>query len=516
MDGLSQWIEEWETSLAAAENWVEQQGGSPPYMKRIRKHLERKGMDKSHAYAVSVNVAKKMCATGDVNWPGLQHVNPGSQAEACAAVARWEQMKASSHGEALRQMEAIDAMTLTEAVDGEGVTPVGDMLRDLPKPTELTESTPFGEAIRKASGKKMRVRLISPGWGSSGHYSEAMLKETAANGVFKAGSHMYADHPTADQNEARPERSIKDLAAVTTSPGVWDGDGVYADVETFPGWTEALAAMKDHIGVSIRALGMAEQGEADGVPGTIISELSEIKSVDFVTRAGRGGQITALLESARQVSEGTTTTGGPVSGTETQGTPATGTPNTLNEGVTNNANGLQFTIPGTVTEAEKQVSDLQRKLAEATATLEVRNDAVHQAAESKRLLGEAQTKIARLSATETARSKTQTAFAESKLPDVCAGPVIARVLGHEGGALPLTEANTLDDAKLTEAIKASVKAEETYVAQIAEALGVGAPKGLGGGTSVDMTDAQFEEALSGMFQRTGTDKKTADQAAKGR
>jgi hypothetical protein len=333
-----------------------------------------------------------------------------------------------------------------------------------------------------------------------------MLKETAANGVFKAGSHMYADHPTADQNEARPERSIKDLAAVTTSPGVWDGDGVYADVETFPGWTEALAAMKDHIGVSIRALGMAEQGEADGVPGTIISELSEIKSVDFVTRAGRGGQITALLESARQVSEGTTTTGGPVSGTETQGTPTPGTPI---------VDAPQLTIPGTVTEAEKQVTDLRAKLAEATATLEVRNDAVHQAAESKRLLAEATVRIARLSATETARSKTQAAFAESKLPDVCAGPVIARVLGHEGGSLPLTDTNTLDDAKLTEAIKASVKAEETYVAQIAEALGVGAPKGLGD-TTARRSDADELKQLAESFKELGMNDELAASAAKGR
>jgi hypothetical protein len=37
-----------------------------------------------------------MCSTGDLNWPGLQSVNPGSKAEACAAVADWERKKAQS------------------------------------------------------------------------------------------------------------------------------------------------------------------------------------------------------------------------------------------------------------------------------------------------------------------------------------------------------------------------------------------------------------------------------------
>jgi hypothetical protein len=76
-------------------NWVEKAGGLPGYIKRIVKHLQEKGMDESRAIATAVNVAKKMCATGDTNWPGKQQVNPGSQAEACAAVARWEAMKAA-------------------------------------------------------------------------------------------------------------------------------------------------------------------------------------------------------------------------------------------------------------------------------------------------------------------------------------------------------------------------------------------------------------------------------------
>lgn len=78
-------------------NWVEQTGGLPTYIKRIAKHLQRKGMTESHAIATAVNAAKKMCATGDVNFPGVQAVNAASRAEACAAVADWERKKAQAH-----------------------------------------------------------------------------------------------------------------------------------------------------------------------------------------------------------------------------------------------------------------------------------------------------------------------------------------------------------------------------------------------------------------------------------
>lgn len=77
-------------------NWVDDAGGLPAYIKRISKHLRRKGFKKSHAIATAINAAKKMCRTGDLNFPGSQQVNPGSKAQACAAIARWDAMKAST------------------------------------------------------------------------------------------------------------------------------------------------------------------------------------------------------------------------------------------------------------------------------------------------------------------------------------------------------------------------------------------------------------------------------------
>jgi hypothetical protein len=86
-----------ELAAAATFNWVEKAGGLPKFIKRIRNHLIKKGMAMSRAIATAVNVVKKMCASGDTNWPGKQNVNAGSRAEACAASAEWEAKKAKSH-----------------------------------------------------------------------------------------------------------------------------------------------------------------------------------------------------------------------------------------------------------------------------------------------------------------------------------------------------------------------------------------------------------------------------------
>lgn len=77
-------------------NWVEKTGGLPQYIKRIARHLREKGHSESVSIAIAVNAAKKMCATGDTNFPGIQQVNAGSRAEACAAVASWEAKKAAA------------------------------------------------------------------------------------------------------------------------------------------------------------------------------------------------------------------------------------------------------------------------------------------------------------------------------------------------------------------------------------------------------------------------------------
>ncbi|KAB2347342.1 hypothetical protein [Actinomadura rudentiformis] len=165
----------------------------------------------------------------------------------------------------------------------------------------LTESIPLVEATRgQRTGSRMRIKLINTGWGSSGHYSEAVLRQAAADRVFPAGTHMYIDHPTSTENAERPERSVRDLAAVLTSPATFEQGALYGEARVFGPYQQFLTDMAEHIGVSIRATGYAEHGQAEGREGAIITGLTEGISVDFVTKAGRGGQIVEVLESARR------------------------------------------------------------------------------------------------------------------------------------------------------------------------------------------------------------------------
>lgn len=86
-----------EGDALAQKNWVAKAGGLPKFIKRIAKHIQQEsGYDESRAIASAVNAAKKMCTTGDTNLPGVQQVNAGSKAEACAAVAEWEAKRAKA------------------------------------------------------------------------------------------------------------------------------------------------------------------------------------------------------------------------------------------------------------------------------------------------------------------------------------------------------------------------------------------------------------------------------------
>lgn len=156
------------------------------------------------------------------------------------------------------------------------------------------------EADSSKSGR-LQVCLITPGWGSSGYYAAEVLESAASAGVFHAGTQMFLDHPSESEMVDRPERSVRDLAAVLTENAQWDGGALVSEVQVFGPYKDMLTdeAFAKSIGVSIRALAVGTAGEAEGRKGTIVQELVEAVSVDFVTQAGRGGQVLQVLESAR-------------------------------------------------------------------------------------------------------------------------------------------------------------------------------------------------------------------------
>lgn len=173
----------------------------------------------------------------------------------------------------------------------------------MPKNVALRETATITEAAAKSAleSGRLPIQLISPGWGSSGYYSPKVLEQAAADRVIPKGTHMYADHPTEAEEKSRPGRSIKDLIGVTVEDAKLSTKtgALIAEVEVVEGWRGTLKTIKDHIGVSIRgdATDITE-GEAEGRTGRIIEGLAHVASVDFVTRAGRGGKVLDVLESA--------------------------------------------------------------------------------------------------------------------------------------------------------------------------------------------------------------------------
>lgn len=161
--------------------------------------------------------------------------------------------------------------------------------------TTITEAV----GLTASTGRRYRARLIEGDrWGSSGWYGRDMLERDGPI-VWPAGTQVYMDHPGVTEQHDRPERSVRDLAGKITTAPIYEADGLYADVEFYPHVAPIIEAMWEDVGMSIRAAGTAETGERDGRTGPVITSLTEGVSVDVVTRAGAGGKLVALLESAR-------------------------------------------------------------------------------------------------------------------------------------------------------------------------------------------------------------------------
>ncbi len=176
----------------------------------------------------------------------------------------------------------------------------------------ITEAARGATPATPVDGKPGRflIQLIDAGWGASGYYSADVLEAAAKAKVWPKGTHMYLDHPHADGSgiDDRGNRSVKDLAAVLDEDARYDATlgSLVAETEVFSLYREPLSQMADSIGVSVRAFADASYGEAEGRRGLIVSELVEGRSVDFVTKAGRGGKILQVIESARAAQEGAT------------------------------------------------------------------------------------------------------------------------------------------------------------------------------------------------------------------
>lgn len=148
------------------------------------------------------------------------------------------------------------------------------------------------EASSKLSknGQYWDATLITPGKGSSGIYSEAMLKKYGPT-AFPKGSHSYVDHPASEDEQ----RSPKNLMGVLAEDARYvDGRGLVGKIQVMPHWADFVEAVAPHTGLSIYATGDG----TDTDDGFVVESLdySIQNTCDLVSYAGRGGSLVERLK----------------------------------------------------------------------------------------------------------------------------------------------------------------------------------------------------------------------------
>lgn len=154
---------------------------------------------------------------------------------------------------------------------------------------KLRENSTLG-----AKGAKRRIRLISEGQGSSGLYSGAMLERDGAT-AFPKGTHIYLDHLTEDEDDARGgSHSIRDLVGATLEDAVYEAGALNTDAIFFSNWAALVEEMSEFVDLSIEAAGSVREGIVESL------HPSPMNAVSIVPRGGRDGKILELIESYRE------------------------------------------------------------------------------------------------------------------------------------------------------------------------------------------------------------------------
>lgn len=317
------------------------------------------------------------------------------------------------------------------------------------------ECVPLLERAVQADGM-MAVKIIQPGWGSSGYYSPEVLERDGPR-VFRKGLHMYVDHPTRTEEAERPERSVRDLAATLTTDARWVADhpagpGLYAEAQVKAPYRPLVEELAPNIGLSIRARGKTTSGTAEGKAGNIISEIVSARSVDLVTVPGAGGEILQLFEAKRSAAHAL--------GSHSQ-------------------------------EETMSEADL-KKLQEANAQLEAK---LKEQAEANAAQAAALARLQEAALLREAGEVVAVELAKIALPDVT-----RQRLQTALSANPPVKDGQLDRAALAARVSEAVKAEQAYLSAV---TGGGQIRGMGSGAALgsDQTQPQIP-ALEESQKRT--------------
>ncbi len=380
----------------------------------------------------------------------------------------------------------------------------GNVTEQLEEFVETSFAAPLERNFIRSDGTA-RVRIIAPGWGSSGYYPESMLQRDAGK-VYAAATHQYIDHPTRTEEKERPERSLKDLAAVITGNVKYESDapipGVYADIQVFKQYRDFLNEKAPYIGVSHRAIGKGVTGTAEGRTGKIIESLHKCLSVDFVTKPGAGGGIMPMYEAYRKNAEEITDQASPTdhevkedNNEETMAEKPTEPVITVES--------LRKTHPSLITEIKESVLQ-EIQASEATKAKE---------ADHAKVLKENQDMKVELDRLREAQILTEAKGIVVKALEKSALPEITKTrLTESIPKLAKVKDGRLDEAAFSEAVTAAIKTETDYVAKLTES---GKVKGMGGsgGSGAPAEGSKLKEAFKRQYLREGLSEAAAEQKA---
>ena len=341
------------------------------------------------------------------------------------------------------------------------------------------------------------VKIIDPGWGSSGYYSREVLQQAVNARVYAAGLQMYWNHPSKSDEKERPERDLRDLAGVLTEDARWDehgskGPGVYARAKVFAAYRDAVAEMGPYIGLSHYVWGESKTGEAEGKKGDIITRIVAARSVDFVTVPGRGGAIAEAFRNAR-----------PAVPTDDQKTEAG--KSMVGE------KPEKLTLESVRKDHPDSYEAVRKEIENSAAMKEAQAQQEKKLAETEKALEEAKAEIARLKEAQLlveARTFVEAKVKDAKIPDLTKARIVESL-----GKSPVVKDGKLDEAAYTAKIEAAVKAEAEYLAK----LGAGKIEGMGAGASGGQTKTleETDKELVAGFMRLGMSEAEAKAAVKG-
>jgi len=324
----------------------------------------------------------------------------------------------------------------------------------------------------------VRLRIISPGKGSSAYYEADQLKRDAS--VFK-NAQVFWDHPGRREEGDRPERSLRDLCGVAVTDPVYEetggaGPGLYTDVRVFKPYQPLIEEMGPHIGVSIRAAGSVVTKKIGG-ESVRVAEKFTSGGFDFVTKAGAGGKVVPFTEAAR-------------SGVDDYVQQFLA--EHPQESESSESARAQFVEWATgVSHKEEEEMELKEQLSQAQAeiaSLKAANQRLTEAAILQEAAGIVEAEIAK----------------DKDLPDVTR----TRLRESLKTKSPVKEGK-LDKDALAAAVTEAVKAEKAYIASL-KPKGI---TGMGGTGGTDDGKARLRESLIAMHLQNGETKEKAERLA---